>query len=122
MTGCTVLALDGDIGHVADLLIDVDSWRICYLVLDTRNWLPGRRVVLSPRWIKHIDWVTGRMKIDLNRETVKSSPPYEQARPITPDYSARLQRHYLSHLPALREEGDRAFLRQGRGQVRAPCP
>jgi hypothetical protein len=98
MTGCNIRTTDGEIGHVADFLVDDDSWVIRYFVLDARTWLAGRYVVLSPSWIDQVDWVTGRMKTNLSREAVKNSPPYEPGRPITPAYSTRLKRHYRSQI------------------------
>jgi len=38
VTGYYIAALDGDIGHVGDFLIDDRAWAIRYLVVDTRNW------------------------------------------------------------------------------------
>jgi hypothetical protein len=99
MTGCNIRTTDGEIGHVADFLVDDDSWVIRYFVLDARTWLANRYVVLSPAWIDQFDWLTGRMKTDLSREAVKNSPPYEPGCPITPAYSIRLKRHYRSLIP-----------------------
>ena len=42
-----VEATDGAIGHIDDFLID-DDWRIRFLVIDTRNWWPGRKVIVAP--------------------------------------------------------------------------
>ena len=43
----TLAAADGEIGRVRDLYIDDETWTVRYLVLDTGNWLPGRRVLIS---------------------------------------------------------------------------
>ena len=56
ITGYYIAALDGDIGHVEDFLVDDRAWAIRYLVVDTRNWWPGKKVVLSPEWIKTVSW------------------------------------------------------------------
>jgi hypothetical protein len=37
--------MDGEIGHVEDFILDTEAWRIHYLALDTRNWLPGKKVL-----------------------------------------------------------------------------
>jgi hypothetical protein len=36
--GYYVHTLDGDIGHVENLLADDTNWEIRYLVIATRNW------------------------------------------------------------------------------------
>ena len=51
-----VHALDGDIGHIENLLADDDNWEIRYLVIATRNWWPGKVVQLAPYAVKAIDW------------------------------------------------------------------
>ena len=54
--GYYIRAGDGDIGHVEDFIIDDDNWTIRYMIIDTRNWLPGRKVVVSPEWITEVNW------------------------------------------------------------------
>jgi hypothetical protein len=49
-------ATDGEIGHIEDFLIDDETWAIRYLVIDTRNWWPGKRILISPRWIERVGW------------------------------------------------------------------
>ena len=45
-------ALDGGIGRCKDFLFDDKTWTIRYMVADTRKWLPGRKVFISPLWAK----------------------------------------------------------------------
>jgi hypothetical protein len=47
LQGYAIRAIDGDIGQVHDFYFDDQSWLIRYLVVDTGNWLPGRRVLIS---------------------------------------------------------------------------
>jgi len=51
ITGYHIHATDGEIGHVEDFMVDDEIWAIRFLVVATRNWLPGKKVILSPRWI-----------------------------------------------------------------------
>jgi len=67
-TRCTLGASDGDVGTVHDLLIEGDDWHVRYLVADTRKWLPGRKVRVSPDHVEHIDWVRERMMLAVERE------------------------------------------------------
>ena len=39
---------DGDIDTVSDFLFDDASWQVRWLVVDTGNWLSGRKVLLPP--------------------------------------------------------------------------
>lgn len=95
VTGYHVEATDGDIGHVENLLIDDRDWAIEFLVIDTRNWLPGgRKVVISARSLRGIDWATRQIEVDLTRARIESSPEYDPS--ITPDkgYLRQLLEHY----------------------------
>ena len=74
LNGCHIQASDGEIGHVDDVLVDEDSWRIRYLVLDTSNWIGGRSVVVSPRVLTGIDLPDRIVKVDADREDIRNSP------------------------------------------------
>ena len=47
VTGFHLHATDGAIGHVDDFLFDEKDWSIRYLVIDTSNWIGGKRVLVS---------------------------------------------------------------------------
>jgi hypothetical protein len=87
-------ATDGAIGHVDEFLVDERSWQIRYLVIDTRNWLPGRKVVIAPAWIEATDWVRRRLVVNLTRDAIKHSPAYDPDLQWNPAYSAELHEHY----------------------------
>ena len=87
-------ASDGSIGHVDDFLIDDREWTIRYLVVDTRNWWPGKKVLIAPQWIARVGWEEAKVHVDLTRTAIKSSPAYDPQAPFTPDYAGLLDRHY----------------------------
>jgi hypothetical protein len=39
---------DGDIGRAYEFYWDDETWTIRYIVVDTRNWWPGKKVLVSP--------------------------------------------------------------------------
>lgn len=90
----SIEASDGSIGHVDEFLIEDLEWTIRYLVVDTRNWWPGKKVLIAPQWIAKVGWEESEVKVDLTREAIKSSPAYDPAEPLTPDYAGRLEEHY----------------------------
>ncbi len=94
--GYHLRARDGSIGHVSDFLVDADTWRIHYLVIDTRNWWPGKHVLLEPAWITAFHWETAELDVDLTRASIKSSPAYDPHQPITAAYAQQLQQHYAA--------------------------
>jgi hypothetical protein len=91
--GFYIEALDGDIGHVEDLVLDLERWVIRYLVVDTRNWLPGRRVVVSPAWLRRLDWASRSVVLDLDRERIRNSPAYDRNRLLDRAFEEDLHRH-----------------------------
>jgi len=94
VSGYDIQASDGDIGHVEDFIIDDATWVIRYLVIDTRNWLPGKKVLISPRWIEHVSWDESKVFVYLSREAIKQSPEYTDEFLLTRDYEMGLHRHY----------------------------
>lgn len=94
VTGYHIQALDGDIGHVEDFVIDDTMWSIRYLVIDTRNWLPGRKVLIAPTWVDHIRWADETVDVNMNKERIEQSPSYDPKQPVNLGYEARLYDYY----------------------------
>jgi hypothetical protein len=92
--GCYVQAADDDVGHVEDFLVDEQTWAIRYLVVDTRNWLPGRKVVIAPAWIRSVSWEESKVHVDLSRSEVEGAPEYDPSRPMERALETRLYEHY----------------------------
>jgi uncharacterized protein YrrD len=92
--GFGLAARDGAIGHLDDFIIDDESWMIRYLVVDTRNWWPGKKVMLSPHWIKRVSWRKRNIEVELSRKQIKDSPEYDDSSLVDRDYEERLHRHY----------------------------
>ena len=94
VSGHHVQAADGEIGHVEDFLIDDQTWAIRYLIVDTRDWLPGRKVLISPKWIEQVSWSQKQVVVDLPREAVRRAPEYTDGEAVTRDQETALHRHY----------------------------
>ena len=94
VTGYHIEAADGEIGHIADFVIDDETWAIRYLIVDTRNWWPGKQVLISPQWIDRISWSAEKVFVSIPRETIKNAPEYTEVRSITQAYEKELQDYY----------------------------
>lgn len=94
ISGYHIEAADGEIGHVEDFVIDDEKWAIRYLVVATRNWWPGKKVLVSPQWIERVSWSESKVFVNLSREAIKQSPEYTEEALITRDYEAELYGHY----------------------------
>jgi uncharacterized protein YrrD len=92
--GYQIHATDGEIGRLDDFLVDDEAWAIRYLLVDTRRWLPGKTVLLSPDWIEHISWHHRQAIVGLDRESIRRSPAYRDDVAVERDYEQSLHRHY----------------------------
>ena len=98
-TGHHLHASDGDIGHVVDFLVDDVTWKIGFIIAATTNWWPGKKVLISPRWIRDLDWSESRVVITATRAQVQAVPEYRDQKHVTADHEAELHRHF--ELPGL---------------------
>jgi hypothetical protein len=94
VTGYHIQATDGEIGHVADFLIDDHVWVLNYIVVDTRNWLPGRKLLISPQWASAFSWSRHKVFFDLSKEKIENSPEYNPAEPPDRKYEGLLYDYY----------------------------
>lgn len=89
-----VHALDGDVGHVTDLLYEETSWRIRFVVAATGRWWPGRKVLLPVCRLSWLSWDAHTLNVRAWRETIQLAPTYNATRPPDEEYLARLAAYY----------------------------
>jgi len=77
ITGYDICALDGEIGHAEDVLIEDDDWSIRYLVVGTKNWWPGNKLLVSPLAVSAIRWTERQLRLGIDRQRVRNSPLYD---------------------------------------------
>jgi uncharacterized protein YrrD len=94
VSGYHIQATDGEIDHIKDFVIDDETWAIRYLIIDTRNWLPGKKILIAPQWIDRVSWNESKVFIKLPRETIQQAPEYTEESLLTRDYETKLHRHY----------------------------
>lgn len=94
VTGYHIHAKDGEIGHVTDFLLEDGDWSIHYLIVDTQNWWPGKKVLISPRSIISTDWAMRMVSLDVDRQSVKDSPAYDGSEEIDRAYEFAFHGYY----------------------------
>ena len=87
-----IMATDGEIGQLQDIFFDDRTWRIRYLVIDTRKWLPGRRVLISPEAVIGSD--DSAIRLNLTREQIRNSPDVSTDKPVSQQIEADLAGYY----------------------------
>ena len=86
LTGYELRAKDGALGHLDDCVADDDTWEVRWLVVDTHRWLPGRRVLISPRRVRDVNWSHSVIHVDLGRDDISGSPEFDPAVPASHEY------------------------------------
>jgi hypothetical protein len=94
VTGYYIEAADGEIGHVDGFVMDDEAWAIRYIEVATRNWWPGKKVLVAPAWIERVSWEDSKVYVGLSREAIQNGPEYIESMPITREYENRLYFHY----------------------------
>jgi hypothetical protein len=94
VTGYGIAAADGEIGHVDAFLVDDETWAIRYVEVATRDWWPGKKVLISPAWIERVSWLESEVQVGLTRETIGGAPEYLDAVPVSREYEYQLYMHY----------------------------
>jgi hypothetical protein len=101
VTGYHIHATDGEIGHLEDFIIDDVAWRIRYGIVDTRNWWPGMKILISPYSVRKVD-CTGRLiHLDVTRQKVKDGPKYDPAMTLDGAYDETFLTYYGIRLVAV---------------------
>ena len=94
VVGYHIQGTDDTIGHVEDFVLDDESWRIRYLVVDTSNWWFGKKVLVAPDWVDRVDWMERKVFVELTTEQIKNGPESDPNAPINGAYEERLYDAY----------------------------
>lgn len=81
VVGYQIQASDDVVGHVEDFLFDDANWGLQLMVVDTRNWWPGRHVLISPKRILQISWEEKSVMVHATRSEIEHSPQYVDGHP-----------------------------------------
>jgi hypothetical protein len=105
LIGRPVAASDGRIGAVRDFLLD--DWRkVRWMVVDTGQWLPGRKVLIHPSAIVPIHLPPRptipmlsfgeplEVSVNLTTRQIEASPDAGTDQPVTDELERRLFDHY----------------------------
>lgn len=75
--GYHIHASDGDVGHVSDFIFDDANWQIKYLVIDTHNWVGGKKVLIETATIKEIQWENSKVILNITTAAIKDGPVFD---------------------------------------------
>ena len=92
--GHNIAASDGTIGSVSDVLFDDASWMIRWLVVDTGNWLSGRKVLLPPAALGHADPEANTFPVRLTKAQIEASPELDSHKPVSRQFEVSAYDYY----------------------------
>ena len=92
--GYAIEASDGDIGTVSDFLFDDASWLVRWLVVDTGNWLSGRKVLLPPSVLGRLYAKDRVFAVKLTKQQIKDSPEIDTDRPVSRQMETSVYDYY----------------------------
>lgn len=103
--GYHILATDGHLGHVEDLIADDADWQIIYVVIDTSNWRPwSKKVILLISWLKEVCYASKEVSIDVDTEIIKNAPEIDTSKPIEEAFEKSLLDYYEGVFSSEKEE------------------
>jgi hypothetical protein len=100
--GYTLRALDGEVGHVKDLMVDAADWQIKYVVVATGHWYSRRPVVVDCVFIRAIHWVDRDIELSLRRVDIEQAPVYDPEQ-LGASFASNLTVYYRGLLERWRE-------------------
>lgn len=94
LKGYAIEADDGSIGTVHDCLFDETTWKLRWLVIDTRSWLMGRKVLIHPSAAGQPDIADLRLPVHLTKAQIKASPAISFDLPVSEQIEKEMYGYY----------------------------
>jgi sporulation protein YlmC with PRC-barrel domain len=82
LLGQALAAEDGGVGHVEDLIVDDDDWACHHLVVGSKNWLSGRKILVPVEWIKKVNWADHQVEVERSASSLESEPEFNPLAPV----------------------------------------
>ncbi|MFW5850280.1 MAG: PRC-barrel domain-containing protein [bacterium] len=95
--GYRVVAIDGQVGHLDNFLLDPATWAIRYLVINTGGWLKKHEVLFTPKLVDGVIWAEATVNVNSSRELMEHAPEYTTSERIDRAYEEALFAHYTTH-------------------------
>lgn len=92
--GYSVAARDGELGTIDEFLFDDEIWAVRYVVIKTGDWLPGKKVLISPFTLEAPDWELTKLSVSLTMDQVRTGPLLGADEQVSRLHQIELYRHY----------------------------
>lgn len=92
--GYPIKATDGQLGTVAGLMYEPPDWAIRWLVVDTGDWLSGRRALLPVAALGQPDPESHYLPVKLTMRQVEECPDVDANEPLSEESEVLVCDHY----------------------------
>jgi hypothetical protein len=99
VSGYRIQATDDTLGHLETMLVDDVQWQLDFFVVDTRNWLPGKKVVIPIRWAEGVSWSEETFSVNKTTDDIKECPTIDLSQPVDPQFESVLRKRYAGDNP-----------------------
>ncbi|MBD3167921.1 MAG: hypothetical protein GF307_00465 [candidate division Zixibacteria bacterium] len=89
-----VSAVDEEVGTLKDLVFDVKTGRIHYMVIDAWNITSHREVIITTLLVKSIDIAASSVIVDCDLEKIERSPDYFSFTKLDRKNEIKIHEHY----------------------------
>lgn len=94
LKGYAIIASDGEIGTVGDLLFDDTTWKVRWLVVETGSWLTGRQTLIHPSAIVKTSYLEQVILVSLTKAQVEDAPNIVADQPVSRQLQNSLFEYY----------------------------
>ncbi|MFC4024567.1 PRC-barrel domain-containing protein [Oceanobacillus longus] len=94
MKNFSIHATDGEMGKIKDLYFNDQNWNIRYAIVDTRKWLPGRKVLLPPNTFVSVNNNDEYVDVEYDKDTIRNSPPVPENEDLSSEQENNLVDYY----------------------------
>lgn len=82
VTGYQIQTTDGQIGKVSSFTVEIWSWAIREVVVETGHWYSGKPIFLLPENIRRISYEDSTVFVNLTTEDIQQTTKEEVAQPM----------------------------------------
>lgn len=94
LQGCTIRGTDDEIGKIHDVYFDDVSWKVLFVVADTRPWLLGRLVLVAPGTLGDPDTENRVFAASLTKAKVENGPSVEEHKPVSRQHAVDVAKYW----------------------------
>lgn len=93
--GYRVECLDQKDGTVADCIVDTESWKNTFIIIDLGKWYTkSKQVMLPVDWISEINYKTREIRIHHNSEVLEQAPEFDPSIPVNVEHERNVYDYY----------------------------